>query len=209
MVSEQQMPLVARQDISLINASCRDVESKKLNSFERDIEDAIFETIEMGERAPRIPSAGNQLRAVHISKIREQLISNQNDPSQNNPGQRLSVFSKIHDKKVGKPVLSQIILTLAICSIIAALLFPMLWFVSSQGFVSGQVDNLTSTIDNTVLTGSIGSEGVFSKTKKLTENPIESGIFDKPKPNKAANEGHVVRIDRGLSAGSIIYVNPN
>lgn len=203
MVSEQQMPLVARQDISLINASCRDVESKKLNSFERDIEDAIFETIEMGERAPGTPSAGNQPRAVHISKIREQLISNQNDPSQNNPGQRLSVFSKIHDKKVGKPVLSQIILTLAICSIITALLFPMLWFVSSQ------VDNLTSTIDNTVLTGSIGSEGVFSKTKKLTENPIESGIFDKPKPNKAANEGHVVRIDRGLSAGSIIYVNPN
>ncbi|MEW7007952.1 hypothetical protein [Lentilitoribacter sp. EG35] len=174
-----------------------------MNSFERDIEDAIFETIEMGERAPGTPSAGNQPRAVHISKIREQLISNQNDPSQNNPGQRLSVFSKIHDKKVGKPVLSQIILTLAICSIITALLFPMLWFVSSQ------VDNLTSTIDNTVLTGSIGSEGVFSKTKKLTENPIESGIFDKPKPNKAANEGHVVRIDRGLSAGSIIYVNPN
>lgn len=192
------MALVARQDIPIFNATEGEVENNTLSSFERDIEDAIFETIETNDPKPRMFHARKEPKTVHITQIQEQLISNQNDPSQ-----RLSIFAKAHDEKNKKPIFSQVLLTLAICSIAVALLFPVLWFVSSQ------VDNLAMTSDDSVLTGSIGLNGTFSGTGDLTADPLKSLILDKPNSDKAANEGHVVRIDRGFSAGSIIYVNPN
>lgn len=198
MVSEQQMALVARQDIPLFNPSNGELENDVFNSLERDIEDAIFETIETNDHEPAMFHARKEPKTVHISQIREQLISNQNDPSQ-----RLSVFSKVRDAKSKKPILSQVFLTLAICAIAVALLFPALWFISSQ------VDNLATTPDDKVLTGSIGLTGALPGAENLTEDPIKSVILDMPNSDKAASEGHVVRIDRGLSAGSIIYVNPN
>lgn len=195
------MASVARQDNRSFSTSSVSAEDYPLNSLERDIEDAIFETIETikanDDKSPMF-HARKEPKTVHISQIREQFISNQNDPSQ-----RLSVFSKTQDAKSRKPVLSQIFLTLAICAIAIALLFPILWFISSQ------VDNLAAIPDDTVLTGSIGLNGAFSDPIDLTEDPIKSAILGEPNSNKAANEGHVVRIDRGVSAGSIIYVNPN
>lgn len=192
------MALVARQDIPLFNASNGDEENNAINSFERDIEDAIFETIEINAPKPPMFHARKEHKTVHISQIREQFISNQNDPSQ-----RLSVFSKEHAVKSQKPVLSQVFLTLAICVVAVALLFPVLWLISSQ------VGNLTTAPDDSVLTGSIGLAGPLSRSENLTEDPIKSAILGEPNTDKSANEGHVVRINRGLSAGSIIYVNPN
>lgn len=192
------MASVARQDIPLFNTSKGDETNEAPNSFERDIEDAIFETIETNDHEPRRFYAQKEAKNVHITQIREQLISNQNDPSQ-----RLSVFSKAYDERSRKPVLSQVFLTLAICAITVALLVPVLWLISSQ------VDNLATTPDDTVLTSSIGSADVFATPENLTEDSIKSVILDMPNTDKAANEGHVVRINRGLSAGSIIYVNPN
>lgn len=194
------MASVARQDIPLFNASNILDEKEFLNSFERDIEDAIFEAVETDEqnRDYQMFHARKELKAVHISQVREQLISNQNDPSQ-----RLSVFSRVNNEKPRKPVLSQIILALAICSISIALLFPALWLISSQ------MDNLTVVPDETIFTGSISPADVLPETESLKEDPVKSAILDMPNTDKPVNEGHVVRIDRGLSAGSIIYVNPN
>lgn len=192
------MALVARQDIPKFDASNGDAKNDDLAAFERDIEDAIFETIDTNDNDQPMFHARREHKPVPISQIREGMISNQNDPNQ-----RLSVFSQEHDARSKKPILSQVFLTLAICAVALALLFPALWFVSSQ------VDKLSMTPDDSVLTGSVGLAGALSGTENLTEDPIKSLILDEPNSNKAANEGHVVRIDRGLSAGSIIYVNPN
>lgn len=201
------MALVARQDIPLFNASTEGAECADDNSIERNIEDAIVETIKTGDRKPRVYHDREEANTIFISQIREQLISNQNDADLSSSSQRLSVFSQASDIENKKPVLSQALLALAICAFAAAILLPVLWAVSSH------VEKTSTMPDARILTGSIGLAGSLKGAENLPEDPSETiadtVILDMPIANKAANEGHVVRINRGLSAGSIIYVNPN
>ncbi|MBO6917392.1 MAG: hypothetical protein JJ858_03080 [Rhizobiaceae bacterium] len=188
-----------------LNQTTSAIGSEIFASFERDIEDAIFETIEDGQISPR-----NERKGPYHSQRPSFGKINSRDVEEENPTKAgLNIFSKRFSPKETKPFASQIALSLAVCAFTIAIVLPIVWMLSAPD----RADLIANTIkgvspDAFISTGSIAPSLAVPQIK--SQDSSLSPILDKPNgPGHdkgsslyAVGQGSVVK---GSDEGSVIY----
>jgi hypothetical protein len=179
--------------------------SEIFSSFERDIEDAIFETIDEDQ---------NNRRAKIKETYKAQkpsfgkLDRNEADSSEV-PKSGLNIFSKEVQSEKKSPFMSQLVLSLAICAFTIAAVLPIVWMLEPPEAADHIASEIKSFLpDASIATGSI--EAMPETPQILNQDVLDSAILDKPNPIRhdkssslhAVGEGSVVKTS---PEGSVIY----
>lgn len=169
--------------------------SSGADGFERDIEDAIFETIDVGLDKPIYvnPSKPAQPVPPLITPLMTPVMT---PPvmgiKSNKTG--LSVFSS-DPCMSSKPVISQALLTTAVFIFTIALVLPGIWFVHSA-------IGPKETIDRQLTTGSTPEA---SAAPSASQSPVDDPILMKPNNAIHVNNSASSQSEYGAGTGSIVY----
>lgn len=179
--------------------------SEIFTSFERDIEDAIFETIE-GEQKKHRAQIKDAFNAHKTNFGKQDRRASEENAK---PELGLHIFSKSGKTDAKSPFASQIILSLAVCVFTIAAVLPVVWMLDG----SEKADQIVREIerfspDASIATGSI--DQVPIPPQILDKDQQNSGILNKPNPIEhdkslslhAVGEGSVVK---SSPEGSVIY----
>lgn len=161
--------------------------SSGADGFERDIEDAIFETIDVGLDKPIYVNPSKPAQPVPPLITPPVLGIKSNKTG-------LSVFSS--DPCVSsKPVISQALLTTAVFIFTIALVLPGIWFVHSA-------IGPKETIDRQLTTGSTPEASAASSA---SQSPVDDPILMKPNNAIHVNNSASLQSEYGAGTGSIVY----
>lgn len=185
--------------------------SEIFHDFERDIEDAIFETIERDQKEHRADlkksiqgksqpfgKMNSSGRALHTADNGDDSIAG------------LNVFSQKKATQASRPIVSQALLAMAICAFTMAIVLPTIWLLegdqtNTQGVV-GDIQQFAP--DSTLATGSTTSTDVIPQI--LGDTMSESMILNKPNAILHVNETALHKAQKdlttdGSNVGSVVY----
>lgn len=173
-------------------------------SFERDIEDAIFETI-VDEKMHR----STKQETYHERKPSFGKLNRNESADDMDLQSRLQIFSKRSSRQERKPFASQIVLSLAVCAFTIAIVLPIVWMLNS----SENVDQIAKGIKNlspdaSIATGSIVPDANIPQI--IEQDALGSTNLNKPNVIShdkgsslyAVGQGSVVK---GSDDSSVIY----
>lgn len=187
-----------------LNQATSAIGSEIFASFERDIEDAIFETIEDEKVHRPTKQETYHERKQSFGKL------NRNESLDNMDLQSgLQIFSKRSSPKETKPFASQVVLSLAVCAFTIAIVLPVVWMLSapdSADLIANKIEGASP--DTSISTGSIAPAFTVPQIKR--QDPTTSPILNKPNGSGhdkssslyAVGQGSVVK---GSDEGSVIY----
>jgi hypothetical protein len=173
-------------------------------SFERDIEDAIFETI-IDEK---IHSSSKQ-ETYHERKPSFGKLNRNENTDDVDQQSGLEIFSKRSLKNERKPFASQVVLSLAVCAFTIAIVLPIVWMLNSPGDVDQIAESIKSlSPDPSIATGSIAP--ATNTPQILGQDTLDPTILNKPNATShdkssslyAVDQGSVVK---GSDDSSVIY----
>ena len=188
-----------------LNQATSAIGSEIFASFERDIEDAIFETIEDGQVSPRNERKGS----YHSQRPSFGKLNSRDVEDHNSAKAGLNIFSKRSSPNETKPIASQIVLSLAVCAFTIAIVLPIVWMLSapdSTDLIANKIKGVSP--DTSISTGSIAPALTVPQIKSQDSSP--SPILSKPNGSGhdkssslyAVGQGSVVK---GSDEGSVIY----
>ncbi|MEP3199630.1 MAG: hypothetical protein ABJO57_17275 [Lentilitoribacter sp.] len=179
--------------------------SEIFTSFERDIEDAIFETIVEDQSIRR---AGIK-EAYKTQKPNFGKLNGNEHSASSAPKNGLHIFSKDVPPEHKSPFASQLILSVAICVFTIAAVLPIVWMLDRPGAADQIANEMKSFLpDASVATGSIDTLPAIPEiTNRNAQNSEILGkqiriLQDRTSSLHAVGEGSVVK---GSSDGSVIY----
>ncbi|MEO9457729.1 MAG: hypothetical protein ABJE63_17305 [Lentilitoribacter sp.] len=179
--------------------------SEIFTSFERDIEDAIFETIVEDQSNNR----ADIKEAYKTQKPNFGKLNGSEHSVSSVPKKGLNIFSKDTPLERKSPFASQFILSVAICVFTIAAVLPIVWMLDREGAADQIANEMKSFLpDASVATGSIDTLPAIPEiTNRSAQNSKILGkknpvLQDKTSSLHAVGEGSVVK---GSSEGSVIY----
>lgn len=167
-----------------------------LDSFERDIEDAVFETIKSDVGAREATNRQHQIKQRHKSIFKDKIPANQS--TQEKAG--LGIFSKKPVENERKPIFSQTFLALSVCAFTMAVVLPVVWWISGDS----ETDMLAP--DRASITASVPAPENSSESNIGSQlaNPV---ILDEPSSIESViNDNMPKEMEmESSSVGSIVY----
>lgn len=188
-----------------LKQSTSTIGSEIFSSFERDIEDAIFETIVEDQSIYRAEIK----KTYKTQKPNFGKLNGNGSIASSVPKKGLHIFSKDASPEHRSPVASQLILSAAICVFTIAALLPIVWMLERPD-AGDQIANEMRRFlpDTSFATGSVETMPAIPQiTDRNVQNfdslgkkdPVE---YDRSSSLHAVGEGSVVK---GSSEGSVIY----
>ena len=161
-----------------------------VDDFERDIEDAVFETIDVDLDQKAVVNPSKPVQRV------TPLVSPSIMRPSSNAG--LSVFSSDPDLSP-KPVMSQALLTMAVFAFTIAIVLPGIWYVHTT---LGPGSTGKGLVDSQIITGSTLE---ISAGSSASQSPVDDPILMKPNKAIHANKASSLKSEYGNGKGSIVY----
>lgn len=179
--------------------------SEIFTSFERDIEDAIFETIIEDQSIHR----ADIKEAYKTQKPNFGKLNGHEHSASSVSKKGLHIFSKDMPSERKSPFASQIILSIAICVFTIAAVLPIVWMLDREGAADQIANEMKNFLpDASVATGSVDTRPAIPQITNQNEQDFDilgkknSILHERSSSLHAVGEGSVVK---GSSEGSVIY----